>query len=297
MLWRLKSAAESEARLRQEVTYLASDALEGRGVGTAGLNKAADYVADQFAANGAADRSLSRHAVSGIRESRSRPKWGRLSRIVWHWSGRRRMAAGSGKSSLSWANRSLRWRLGEAGTFNAPLVFAGYGITAKNLKRGNDTFTYDDYAGIDAKGKVVIILRKEPQQKDKNSPFNGTQTTQYAYFTRKLDNAIEHGAAAVIFVNDELELASHREENAKLLKAALDKLDDLRQKFSAASPTDAATEKLAGEISKAAAEASELSKALAAAADGLLPFAGAAIRARIANCRSVFVRGRRSMRC
>src|SRR5882724_6963153 len=43
------SAGESEARLRQTVTYLASDALEGRGVGTAGLDKAADYIAGQFA--------------------------------------------------------------------------------------------------------------------------------------------------------------------------------------------------------------------------------------------------------
>ena len=109
---------------------------------------------------------------------------------------------------------------GGTGSFDAPLVFAGYGITAKNLKRGNQTFMYDDYAGIDAKGKVVIILRKEPQQKDKTSPFNGTQTTQYALFSRKLDNAAEHGAAAVIFVNDELELTSRREENAKLHKAA-----------------------------------------------------------------------------
>src|SRR5215471_17260694 len=44
-----ENASESEARLRQTVTYLAADALEGRGVGTEGLNKAADYVAAQFA--------------------------------------------------------------------------------------------------------------------------------------------------------------------------------------------------------------------------------------------------------
>src|SRR5207249_3915232 len=43
-----ENAAESEARLRQTVTYLASDELEGRGVGTSGLDKAADYIAAQF---------------------------------------------------------------------------------------------------------------------------------------------------------------------------------------------------------------------------------------------------------
>src|SRR5438445_2185323 len=46
--WAAENAAESESRLRQTVTYLASDALEGRGVGTSGLDKAADYIADQF---------------------------------------------------------------------------------------------------------------------------------------------------------------------------------------------------------------------------------------------------------
>src|SRR5881275_386112 len=46
--WAAEHAAESESRLRQTVTYLASDALEGRGVGTSGLDKAADYIADQF---------------------------------------------------------------------------------------------------------------------------------------------------------------------------------------------------------------------------------------------------------
>src|SRR3954449_2431400 len=43
-----ENAAESESRLRQTATYLASDALEGRGVGTSGLDQAADYIADQF---------------------------------------------------------------------------------------------------------------------------------------------------------------------------------------------------------------------------------------------------------
>jgi len=52
LLHAAENAAESEARLRQTVTYLASDALEGRGVGTEGLNRAADYVAAQFAQMG-----------------------------------------------------------------------------------------------------------------------------------------------------------------------------------------------------------------------------------------------------
>jgi hypothetical protein len=165
--------------------------------------------------------------------------------------------------------------VGGSGAVDAPLIFVGYGITAKNLKRGDETFTYDDYAGIDAKGKVVIVLRKEPQQKDKASPFNGTQNSPHALFNRKIENAVEHGAAAIIFVNDGLELTGKREENTKLLKAALDKLNELRGQLAKTPESDEAFQKTAASVNKAAAEAEDLSKALAAGGDVLLPFTGA----------------------
>ena len=77
----------------------------------------------------------------------------------------------------------------------SPIVFAGYGITAPKLD-------YDDYQGIDADGATVIILRKEPQANDPNSKFSGTQNTRHAFFATKIQNAIKHGANAVILVND-----------------------------------------------------------------------------------------------
>ena len=144
--------------------------------------------------------------------------------------------------------------------FDAPLVFAGYGITAKDLKRGDETFTYDDYAGIDVKGKVVILSARSRSKRTRRAR-STAQTTQHAPFTRKLANASEHGAAAVIFVNDGLELVTRREQNAKLLKAALDKLAELRDKLAAASPTDAGLKSWQATSEKAAAEAAELSKA------------------------------------
>jgi hypothetical protein len=65
------------------------------------------------------------------------------------------------------------------------LVFAGFGITAP--ERG-----HDDYAGIDAKGKVVLVLRKNP----------GWEETEHAAFLRKLSNAVDHGAVALLLCND-----------------------------------------------------------------------------------------------
>ncbi|MBI1983937.1 MAG: M28 family peptidase, partial [Acidobacteria bacterium] len=81
------------------------------------------------------------------------------------------------------------------GTFEGPLVFMGYGITAPDLN-------YDDYKGIDAKGKVVVVLRHEPQEDDEQSVFSGKQLTTHATFISKAINAKNHGAAGLVLVND-----------------------------------------------------------------------------------------------
>ena len=81
-----------------------------------------------------------------------------------------------------------------------PIVFVGYGITAKDDDLKLD---YDDYAGIDVKGKAVLLIRREPQQADDASPFDGKRTTAYATFQHKATNAFQHGAVAVLLVNDQ----------------------------------------------------------------------------------------------
>ena len=68
--------------------------------------------------------------------------------------------------------------LGGSHTFDAPAVFAGYGISAKDEK-------YDDYAGIDVKGKVVIVLRHQPQRSNPHGLF-GNHDSPYAPFSRKV---------------------------------------------------------------------------------------------------------------
>src|SRR5262249_14359919 len=90
-----------------------------------------------------------------------------------------------------------------------PIVFAGYGITAEDAE---PKLHSDDYAGIDVQGKAVLILRREPQQGNEASPFQGKRTirtgpegqrtTPYATFQHKATNAFQHGAAAVLLVND-----------------------------------------------------------------------------------------------
>ena len=210
-----ESVSSVEARLRERAEYLASDALQGRGVGTEGLDKAADYIAHQFARiglktdlfNGTPYQTFSVPLPS----QRGPAERNRLAFVGPSRSG----AAQQQPLDLDQAFTPLA--AGGSGTFDAPLVFAGYGVTAKNLKHGERTLDYDDYAGIDAKGKVVIIVRKTPRQNDKDGPFSGSQMIPHALFARKLSNAVEHGAIAVLFVNDGPEVAKAEGPGDKLL--------------------------------------------------------------------------------
>ncbi len=87
------------------------------------------------------------------------------------------------------------------------MVFAGYGITANDLH-------YDDYAGLDVKDKLVLILRHEPQENDDKSVFAGKELTSHATFADKASNAKMHGARGVILVND---IPAHPQDADKLL--------------------------------------------------------------------------------
>jgi peptidase M28-like protein/PA domain-containing protein len=73
------------------------------------------------------------------------------------------------------------------------VVFAGFGITAPELG-------YDDYKGLDANGKIVLVFDHEPQEDDPASIFNGKGNTRYATTRVKLLNAQKHGAVAVLVV-------------------------------------------------------------------------------------------------
>lgn len=75
----------------------------------------------------------------------------------------------------------------------APVVFAGYGIQAPE-------YGYDDYAGLDVAGKVVLLLAREPQASDPRSPFKGTWDTYHAYPAWKPEVARRRGAAGVLIV-------------------------------------------------------------------------------------------------
>ena len=181
----------SQARLKADVSFLAADAQEGRGPGTKGIEVSADHIAASFAASGlktapGAEEFFQPFSIRGDAKLKGEPALGFKGP-----AGREIKAAEKGFIPLAIGS--------SADLAGVPLVFAGYGITAKDDSKGLD---YDDYAGLDVKGKAVIVIRREPQLDDDKSVFNGKQTTTFATFTHKATNAFQHGAAAVLFVND-----------------------------------------------------------------------------------------------
>ena len=80
-------------------------------------------------------------------------------------------------------------------TITAPLVFAGYGATAPE-------YDYDDYAGVDVKGKIALIMFYEPQMHNEDSPFKGKWNTVHAYNRQKIENARRQGVGGLLIVRE-----------------------------------------------------------------------------------------------
>jgi len=184
--------SEVQERLLADIKYLSSDELQGRAAETPGLKMAAKFIANRWQELGLKTdlfdgKPFQEFQLPGT-SLYAEPDANRLS--ITKPSGE--------KLELALAKQFNPQSLGKSGAFDGGLVFVGYGITAaeENLK-------YDDFAGIDVKGKVVVVVRKEPQANDPNSPFDGTSPSQYALFTAKQKNAALHGVAAMIMVNDQ----------------------------------------------------------------------------------------------
>ena len=181
----------SQARLKADVAFLAADAQEGRGPGTRGIEASADHIAAAFAAAGlkpapGGEEFFQPFSIKGEAKISGEPALA--------------FRGPNGREIKATAQDFAPLAIGSGAKLDGtPVVFAGYGITAKDAGQNLD---YDDYAGIDVKGKAVLIIRREPQLDDEKSAFAGKQTTAYASFNHKATNAFQHGAGAILFVND-----------------------------------------------------------------------------------------------
>ena len=172
-------------RYLEDVKTLSSDAMKGRGTGTPGLERAARYLADQFA-------KIGLKPLNGNSYFQPFPV-----AVDSRLTGRNEFQYSSGetRSSLRLHDDFLPFAFSGSGHVSSTAVFVGYGITAAE-------YGYDDYAGIDVRGKVAVALRHEPQEYDGDSVFEGRIYTEHSQLFSKAVNAKAHGASAIVYVND-----------------------------------------------------------------------------------------------
>ena len=184
--WTLEPAARVSSvngDLAQHAKYLASEKLAGRGTGTPGINLARDYIAAEFAKYGLRPGGEKGGYFQGfdaaVGVTAKEPSNLRLGT----------------EEPLTLNEDWVPLGLSASDRIAAEVVFAGYGITAKN-------YGYDDYEGIDVKGKVVLVLRYEPPPRDADSPFKKfPQYSIHAALRTKANNARDHGAVGMILVD------------------------------------------------------------------------------------------------
>lgn len=173
-------------RIRAHVKFLASDLLEGRGVGARGGDLATEYIAAQLALAGAkpvGDKGTYFQNLTLIgAEPQPQTELSATTRdgktMVFRWLD-------------YFVGLTLQQRSEAA--FDADAVFVGHGITAPE-------YGWDDYAGADVKGKTVVMFTNEPPSDDPKF-FGGKALTYYGRWTYKYEEATRHGAAAAILIH------------------------------------------------------------------------------------------------
>ncbi len=170
-----------EGDLRADLTFLTSDALQGRMSLENGDAVAIEWVASELKKAGLkpafGDSYVQPVPVVEYRADASQ------SRIVLRRAG--------GEQTFAWADISGGFK--RPVDITAPVVFAGFGVSAPELG-------YDDYAGIDITGKIALVFEHEPQENNPRSVFNGTGNTRHATNRVKALTAQSRGAVALLVV-------------------------------------------------------------------------------------------------
>jgi Zn-dependent M28 family amino/carboxypeptidase len=191
---RAAAASIDPERIRQHVRFLSLDLLEGRGPGTRGSELAAEYIATQFALEGlqpAGDsgtyfQKVPFYAVHTIDDKTN------FSFVT----------SSGAPIDLKYGTEIVaKDQTGQpAADFDAPIVFVGYGINAPE-------YNWNDYDGVDVKGKIALIIVNEPPSDDEKF-FKGKALTYYGRWTYKYEEAARRGAVGVLIIH-RTDLASY----------------------------------------------------------------------------------------
>ncbi|MCI0414231.1 M28 family metallopeptidase [bacterium] len=192
-------AVITKERLQTHINFLSHDLLEGRGTATRGYDIAAMYVASQFEQLGLYPGATKSSYFQNVPLRKTDIVAEKMSLAV---------ITKEGTHDLTYSTDFLMPPdyIREETSVTADVVFAGFGITAPDLK-------YDDYSGVDTKGKIVLLLSGAPDT------FPISERAHYSSTNTKQKNAVAHGAAGIIsFQNPEDEKRSPWERSIRQSK-------------------------------------------------------------------------------
>ena len=179
----------------QHIKVLSGDDYQGRAPGTAGEDKTVAYLESEFKKIGLKPGNtdgtyIQKVPLVGITGAEAKPL----------------VVSGKGKATFKWKDDVVAWTkhvADGAGIADSELVFVGYGVTAPE-------YDWDDFKGVDVKGKTIVMLVNDPQIPDPADPakldaktFNGAAMTYYGRWTYKYEEAARRGAAGALLVHEE----------------------------------------------------------------------------------------------
>ncbi|MBD4894701.1 M28 family peptidase [Xanthomonas citri pv. citri] len=181
------------ARISRDVKELASDAYEGRGPATAGEEKTIAYLSKQFAEAGlqpGGDLANGKRTWTQAVPLRRADIVGTPTIAV--------QSAGQPQTLTQGKQIAIRAALDGSSTVeiaNAPLVFVGYGVKAPERN-------WDDFKGVDLKGKIAVVLINDPDFETGKGDFDGAGMTYYGRWTYKYEEGARQGALGVLVVHE-----------------------------------------------------------------------------------------------
>lgn len=168
----------TSAEIIEHIRYLSSDRLKGRAPGTPGSKSAIRYIEKQWKASGVLPAG-----ARGYKQSFTFSSGISL-------SGYNRLKINETRKTFRVKKDFMPLGFSAVGSFNAPVVFSGYGFGVQ------DSVAWDDYADIDVAGKWVLVFRGSPDGSSPHSPFTEHMPLRKKYMTAK-----DNGAAGILFVN------------------------------------------------------------------------------------------------
>ncbi len=179
----------------ERIKVLSSDEYEGRAPGTKGEDLTVRYLVDEAKKLGLQPGNpdgsyVQKVPLVGITGAEARPLT---------------VTGGGKKRTFKWSDEVVAWTRRVTDTTSiagSDLIFAGYGVTAPE-------YNWDDFKGLDVKGKTIVVLVNDPQVPDAADPkkldpkmFNGQAMTYYGRWTYKYEKGAELGAAGVLIVHE-----------------------------------------------------------------------------------------------